>query len=176
MAIILGFVANGIKRAQINTEPQGDDCCHEAQIDQQQRSFRQKISSGLKYAFITLPKDIGLEVIIGIAVASFITVCEPLQEFIQAYLIGVLGYVFVLLTGLITYVCSTASVPMADALIQSGMSQGQALCYLIVGPVTSYGTILVIRKDFGIHVLSLYLSIICITSLVCGTILDIFVG
>ena len=83
---------------------------------------RQKIKEAVKYAFVTLPKEIGLEIIVGIALASFITVFEPIQHLINEYLTGLVGYFFVLIIGLVTYVCSTASVPMADAFMKSGMS------------------------------------------------------
>lgn len=176
MGMVMGFVANGIK---YNYKPQEDelrDCCHDSSqplgVDDVPNAT--KLKNALKFAFITLPKEIGLEVIVGIALASFITVFEPIQHLIHEYLVGAVGYVFVLFIGLLTYVCSTASVPMADAFIQSGMSYGQALCYLLVGPITSYGTILVIKKDFGMHVLALYLSIICVLSLIYGIILDAF--
>ena len=108
----------------------------------------------------------------GIAVASFITVYGPLQKFIGQYLTGILGYGAVLFLGLLTYVCSTASVPVADAFIKSGMSSGQALTYLIVGPVTSYATMLVIKKDFGGRILFLYLAVIAVGSVISGLILD----
>ena len=110
----------------------------------------------------------------GIALASFITVFEPIQYLIREYLIGFVGYFFILIIGLATYVCSTASIPMADAFLQSGLSHGQALCYLLVGPITSYGTILVIKKDFGVRVLTIYLGVICILSVLYGLFFDYF--
>ena len=137
-------------------------------------SVGQKAKEAVTYAFVTLPKEIGLEIILGIAIASFITVFEPIQYVISEYLTGLFGYVFVLIIGLVTYVCSTASVPMADAFMESGMSHGQALCYLLVGPITSYGTILVIKKDFGLRILLVYLGMICSLSLIYGLIYDMF--
>ena len=74
--------------------------------------------------------------------------------------------------GLLDSVCSTASVPLADALVRSGMRYGQALCYLLLGPITSYGTILVIRKDFGKKVLVMYLGVISVMSLLAGIVYD----
>jgi len=101
---------------------------------------------------------------VGLLVAAFISIFDPLHSFIAQYLSGILGYIAVLFVGILTYVCSTASVPMADALAQNGMSFGQALCYLIAGPVTSYSAILVIKKDFGSKMMAVYLFIICIFS------------
>ena len=61
---------------------------------------------------------------------------------------------------------------MADAFIQIGMSYGQGLFYLLIGPITSYGTILVIKKDFCSRVLAIYLGVICVMSLLYGFIYD----
>jgi len=177
MALVMGVIVNKMNLKNANSESKEDDddsCCHPEHKDDNgsKVSVVQKIKEVFSYAFVTLPKDIGVEIIIGVAVASFITVFEPIQFLIREYLIGLTGYIFVLIIGLLTYVCSTASVPMADAFIQSGMSYGQGLCYLLVGPITSYGTILVIKKDFGSRILTIYLSVICIMSLLYGLIYD----
>jgi len=179
MALVLGVIINKMDvKAASGEEETDDSCCHpEHQEDKGPKaSVAQKIKEVFSYAFVTLPKEIGVEIIIGVAIASFITVFEPIQFLIREYLIGVTGYIFVLVIGLLTYVCSTASVPMADAFMQSGMSYGQGLCYLLVGPITSYATILVIKKDFGSRVLTVYLSVIVIVSLLAGFIYDGFIS
>lgn len=63
---------------------------------------------------------------------------------------------------------------MTDALVTSGMSMGQALCYLLVGPITSYSTIMVIKKDFGRQVLGVYLLVIIVFSLLSGLVVDYY--
>lgn len=141
----------------------------------QPRSFFAKIKGVLKYAFITMPKEIGVQILAGIAVASLVVVSAPIQLFIHTYLTGVVGYIAVLIFGLIDYTCSTASVPLADALIKSGMSHGQGLTYLILGPVTSYPTILVVKKQFGWNVVWMYIAVISVMSLSAGILYDIFV-
>jgi len=179
MALVMGVLINKMNIKTVNDGGGDDDsCCQtEHQADKGLKvPFTQKIKEVFSYAFVTLPKEIGVEIIIGVAVASFITVFEPIQFLIREYLIGFTGYLFVLIIGLLTYVCSTASVPLADAFLQSGMSHGQGLCYLLVGPITSYGTILVIKKDFGSHVLTVYLSVIVIVSLLAGFIYDGFIS
>jgi len=176
MAILMGIVTNGIKLKgdDIGNNDESESCCHPgtASIQGLVAPVRQRIKEAIHYAFVTLPKEIGLEIIVGIAIASFITVFEPIQHLISEYLTGLFGYFVVMIIGLVTYVCSTASVPMADAFMKSGLSHGQALCYLLVGPITSYGTIMVIKKDFGWRVLSVYLGIICSLSLIYGLVYD----
>jgi len=66
------------------------------------------------------------------------------------------------------YICSTASVPLVHAFIEQGMNVGAGMVLLIVGPVTSWGTILVLRKEFGGKTLLTYLVVICITALALG--------
>lgn len=177
MAIVLGFISNDIRVDLRQSKEKKDDCCSDdGGKTIVQKTFIHKFTDALKFAFITLPKEIGLEIVIGIAVASAITIFEPFHQFIAEHLTGLMGYFFILVTGLITYVCSTASVPLADAFIQSGMSHGQALCYLLVGPVTSYSVILVIKKEFGWNVLTLYLSVLCIFSLIYGLCWDMLLS
>lgn len=141
----------------------------------QQRFFFAKIQRVLWYAFITMPKEIGAQILFGIAIASLVVASTPIQQFIQTYLTGAVGYVFILIFGLIDYTCSTASVPLANAIIKSGMSHGQALAYLILGPVTSYPTILVVKKQFGWKVLWIYIAVISGMSLLAGILYDIFI-
>jgi len=177
MAWIIGFCGNFLKIEEIEFLKSEDPCCeHEESRINKKRTFLKKIWASLRYAFIVLPKEIGFEVLVGIAIASIITIYEPAQNIIHEHLTGVAGYAFITVIGLLTYVCSTASVPLADALIQGGMSYGQALCYLLVGPITSYGTILVIRKDFGGKVLAVYLSLIIVLSVFYGVIYDLYIG
>jgi len=178
MALVLGVIINKVHLKSVPAQGEVDESCCQPEHQNAQGSntpIGQKIKEIFIYAFVTLPKEIGVAIIIGIALASFITVFEPIQHLIREYLTGMAGYFFVLTIGLVTYVCSTASVPMADAFLQSGMSYGQGLSYLLIGPITSYGTILVIRKDFGSRVLAIYLGVICIMSLLYGFVYDGFV-
>jgi len=66
------------------------------------------------------------------------------------------------------YICSTASVPLVHAFISQGMNIGAGMVLLLVGPVTSWGTILVLRKEFGGKILLAYLMVIAIMALVLG--------
>jgi uncharacterized membrane protein YraQ (UPF0718 family) len=178
MAILMGSVVNRFagRENDLDRTEKADCCSGQTEIvSPYGHALFNKSKDAIYYAFVTLPREIGVEILIGIGLASFVAVFEPLQYFIRDYLVGYVGYVFILVVGLFTYVCSTASVPMADAFIHSGMSHGQALCYLLVGPITSYSTILVIKKDFGCRILGIYLAIICALSLIYGLAYDYFI-
>ena len=81
---------------------------------------------------------------------------------------GGLGYLFSLGFGLIMYICSTASVPLVHAFVSQGMNMGAGMVLLLVGPITSWGTMLVLRKEFGGRILAIYLAVICTMSLALG--------
>jgi uncharacterized membrane protein YraQ (UPF0718 family) len=70
--------------------------------------------------------------------------------------------------GVLTYLCSTASVPLVDSLIKQGMNAGAGMTLLVLGPITSYGTILVLRKEYGLKVLVIFLSSLITISLLLG--------
>jgi hypothetical protein len=66
------------------------------------------------------------------------------------------------------YICSTASVPLVHAFVSQGMNVGAGMVLLLVGPITSWGTILVLRKEFGGRILAVYLAVVFVMSLVLG--------
>ena len=180
IGLVMGIIGNGMKLSPGDgaAPSQSRGCCEDSLNDDpacRHSFFFARIKGVLKYAFITMPKEIGAQILLGIAVASLVVASTPVQYFIQTYLTGAVGYVFILIFGLIDYTCSTASVPLADALIKSGMSHGQGLTYLILGPITSYPAILVVRKQFGWKVVWMYVVVISIMSLSAGILFDIFV-
>ena len=124
--------------------------------------------SALRFGFIDMPRRIGLELLLGLALAALVAAITPVGKFVGDYFSGGLGYLFSLIFGLMMYICSTASVPLVDAFISQGMNIGAGMVLLIVGPVTSWGTILVLRKEFGGKTLFIYLVAICIMALASG--------
>jgi len=132
------------------------------------KGIKERIMSVFKYAFIDMVKKIGLEIFLGLVLAALVSTIAPVGEFVGNHFGGGLGYLFSLVFGLIMYICSTASVPLVHAFISQGMNIGAGMVLLIAGPVTSWGTILVLRKSFGGKTLILYLTIISILALSFG--------
>ena len=62
------------------------------------------------------------------------------------------------------YVCATASVPIAAALVMQGMPTGAALVFLMAGPATNVATIGAVRRAFGGRVLAVYLATVILGS------------
>lgn len=171
MGVIIGLIGNRIKHVPKNI-PEKITCPHcEANpehIHAHEKKFKDRAISVLKYAYIELPKEIGLELVIGILLAAGAATFVPVGKLIKAYLGGWIGYVFSIVFGIVMYICSTATVPLVDSLIRQGMNPGAGMTLLLVGPVTSYGTILVLKKEYGMKVLVIFVSSLVLISLIIG--------
>jgi uncharacterized membrane protein YraQ (UPF0718 family) len=132
------------------------------------KGAKERLTSVFRYAFVDMVKEIGPELFLGLALAALVAAIAPVGKFVGGYLSGGLGYLFSLVFGLLMYICSTASVPLVHAFISQGMNIGAGMVLLLVGPVTSWGTILVLRKEFGGKILLAYLMVIAIMALVLG--------
>ena len=73
------------------------------------------------------------------------------------------------------YVCATASVPIAAALIAQGMPTGAALVFLMAGPATNIATIGAVMRAFGGRVLAVYLSTVVVGSVGLAYVYDAFI-
>lgn len=175
MGMVMGLVGNqcqGKQKTESSPEP-CPDCCSDTHQHSHTKELAPRITRALSYGLIELPRRIGFELLIGALVASVIISFDAVREFVRTQLSGFKGYLLLVVIGLIDYVCSTGSVPVANALTQSGVSAGKSMVYLLMGPITSYGTLLVIRKEFGNKILGLYLLVIASVSVLAGWTYDL---
>ena len=70
------------------------------------------------------------------------------------------------------YVCATASVPIAAALVSSGLPPAVALVFLMAGPATNLTTMGAIRKRVGWRVLGVYLGTLIVGSFLSAFLFD----
>ncbi len=142
-------------------------------LETNSRNIAHRMKHVFRYAFVDMVKEIGPELLLGLALAALVAAITPVGKFVGDYFSGGLGYLFSLGFGLVMYICSTASVPLVHAFISQGMNIGAGMVLLIVGPVTSWGTILVLRKEFGRRTLLIYLAVICSLALALGYLFSI---
>lgn len=177
LAVIIMGVAIGLIGNRIKYEPKPipkDIKCPHCETNPEhanlhtKKSLKEKSISVLKYAYIELPKEIGLELFIGLILAAFVATFLPIGRLIKVFLSGWLGYFFAIVFGVLMYLCSTASVPFIDSLIRQGMNAGAGMTLLLIGPIVSYGTILVLRKEYGSKILAIFLASLIVISLLLG--------
>ncbi|MEZ6061058.1 MAG: permease [Planctomycetaceae bacterium] len=106
---------------------------------------------------------------IGVLVSAMISWLVP--ENSLAGRPGMTGISAMLLTLLISvplYVCATSSVPIAAALVVSGLPAGAALVFLMAGPATNVATLGAVYRTLGPKSLAVYLATIVVGSIAAG--------
>jgi uncharacterized protein len=115
--------------------------------------------------------------VFGIVASAAIQIVVPEHALAALGRFGSLGAGFAaLLVSLPLYVCATASVPIAAALVGAGMPAGAALVFLMAGPATNVATIGAVYHALGRRVLAIYLTTIVVGSLGLGVLFDGVVG
>ena len=132
------------------------------------RGFR----AGVEHALDVLD-PIAAWIALGVIISAAISTWVPVGAFDQ---LGgaseALSYVIVLAVAVPLYVCATASVPIAGALIGAGFPTGAALVFLTAGPATNAATIGAVHKSFGGRILAIYLGTIIFGSMALGIAFD----
>ncbi|MED5371325.1 MAG: copper ion binding protein [Myxococcota bacterium] len=85
---------------------------------------------------------------------------------------GLLAMAAALLVSLPLYVCATASVPIAAALVGAGLPTGAALVFLMAGPATNVATLGAVYRTLGKRPLAIYLGTIVVGSIGFGLLFD----
>jgi uncharacterized membrane protein YraQ (UPF0718 family) len=167
--IVGGVLVNIFGEKTIPADTEGekctDECCNH-------KSNTGRFVRGLKYALITLPRDIGGAMFIGLFIAAAISALVP-KDFFAAYLPGgIISMLIMMLFGIPVYVCATASVPIAAVLIAKGLSPGAALVFLMTGPATNAASFMVIWKTLGKRTAIIYLATVAGCALAFGLTID----
>lgn len=114
--------------------------------------------------------------VIGILVSAAITTFLPREVLSGLGAPGTaLAYLIVLAIAVPLYVCATASVPIASALVGAGFPTGAALVFLMAGPATNAATIGAVYRGLGRRPFAIYLSTILVGSLGLGMAFDSFI-
>jgi uncharacterized membrane protein YraQ (UPF0718 family) len=144
-------------------------CCS-ATSSEKDKKF--SMTKAFRYAFVTLLGDIAKPLLWGLLIGALITVAIPqnLSDILVEY--SWLSYLIVVAIAVPMYVCATASLPIAAALMLSGVSAGAAFVFLSAGPATNTVTIGVVKKMLGTRSLYIYLGSITVGSILFGLGLD----
>ncbi|MFP4053917.1 MAG: SO_0444 family Cu/Zn efflux transporter [Phycisphaerae bacterium] len=151
------------------TDPDTPDVCEEACCA---TTGGNRWIRGLKYGFVTLPADIGRALLIGVLIAGLISALVPPGQLPGVLGGGIVAMLIVMVASIPMYVCATASVPIAAALVAQGVSPGAAMVFLMTGPATNAATIATLWKTMGKRTATIYLLSVAITALAAGIVLD----
>jgi len=126
------------------------------------------------YAFNNLLKDISKSLLMGILLGALIVSFIP--ENLSSYLQGNqwLNYILIVAISMPLYVCATASIPIAIALVTAGFSAGAGFIFLTAGPATNSVTMSVVFNNLGKKSLIIYMVSVMLGSILFGYIFDIY--
>lgn len=174
IAMVAGVLTNLLDKEPIKEEKEScSSCCSSSSScssTKKQNSF--SLKGAISYSFGTLLYDISKPLIFGLIFGALITIAIPqnLSDILVEY--SWLSYLIAISIAVPMYVCATASLPIAAALMLSGVSGGAAFVFLSAGPATNTVTIGVVKKMLGTTSLYIYLGTIIAGSVLFGLGLD----
>jgi uncharacterized membrane protein YraQ (UPF0718 family) len=148
--------------------PCTDECCT--------GSTRSALYRIFHYGFVTLLRDLARPLVVGVIIAGVIAALVPDDYFAGAMGGGLPQMLVMMAVGVPLYVCSTASVPIAAALLAKGVSPGAALVFLITGAATNAAGIATVWSVLGQRTALIYLATVIVTALLGGIALNALIG
>ena len=177
IGIIVGLVQNVAEKNEekIEVVKEESTCgchCSCSNTKTQKKSF--SIKEVFSYAYVTLLKDMVKPLFVGLVLGALFTTFVPKEYSSMLFENQFLTYIVIILIAMPLYVCATASLPLAAALMLNGMSGGAVFIFLTAGPATSMVTMSVVYKLLGKKSLIIYMGTIGLLSLLFGFLYDTF--
>lgn len=159
-ALLTGIVGGTVVELTDAGAEQADD----ASTAHADRSFRGMLNHSLDVVRL-----IWGWLLFGVFVSALLTVFVPAGSLSSvAGGSAVVAMLLVLVASVPLYVCATASVPIAAALVTAGLPTGAALVFLMAGPATNVATLGAVWRTFGGKALVGYLGTIVAGSVALG--------
>jgi uncharacterized membrane protein YraQ (UPF0718 family) len=168
-----GSVINAIEKHDANSAEQKQERCTDECCSHEKK--KNWLVRAMKHGFVTLPADIGRAMLLGILIAALISAVVPNDFFADTLAVaggGIIAMLVMMVLGIPVYVCATASVPIAVALIAKGLNPGAALVFLMTGPATNAASLVTIASQLGWRTAIVYLLTVAGCALAGGIILD----
>ncbi|MGC9455307.1 MAG: SO_0444 family Cu/Zn efflux transporter [Phycisphaerae bacterium] len=166
LAVAIFDKGDGASEAQAASATTGHDSC-------EAENKGNRLVRIFSYGFDSLPRDIGRSLLIGLLIAGAISALVPENFFVDLVGTGIWQILILMAAGIPVYVCATASVPIAAALVlQGGASPGAALAFLMTRPATNAATIVTIWRVMGRRTAVIYVLAVALCALGSGVALD----
>jgi HflK protein len=126
------------------------------------------VSRIMRYGFRDLLDDVAWWLVLGLVLSAIVEVALPANLFEGIWGGGVASMLLMLVLSIPLYTCAASSTPMAAALALKGLSPGAALVFLLAGPATNIGSLVVLLKVLGMRAVGVYLAAVTIMTLAAG--------
>ncbi len=167
-AAVTGVIGGWVTHAMSNSSAESECSPLDAAGDDQQGRSRNWLAALCGHSLMLI-RTIWGWLVVGIVASAAIHVFVPESAFagLSAYG-GLTAMLVTLLISIPLYVCATASVPIAAALVASGLPTGAALVFLMAGPATNVATLGAVYRTLGVRALGVYLATVVIGSIGLG--------
>jgi HflK protein len=145
---------------EATSRPDADATRRSAAIDAIRRIIR--------YGFVELLDDISWWLALGIVLSAIAVVAVPAHLFDGVWGGGIVSMLLMLVLSIPLYTCASSSTPMAAAFALKGLSPGAVLVFLLAGPATNIGSLVVLLKVLGRRAVAAYLFAVIIMTLAAG--------
>lgn len=162
------------KTASPQTTHSKPTCCHcsagtPAKPSSPIARRRASLHGMLRHAFLDIPRDIAPSLTVGLVLAGAIAAFLP-TDVLHVQGAGVPASMLLMLAaGIPLYVCSTAAVPMALALMQSGLPVEAAFVFLVAGPAANAAMLATIVQTLGLRSMVIFLLVVSASALAAGS-------
>ena len=122
----------------------------------------------IRYGFADLFDDVAWWLALGILLSAIAEVAIPADLFEGTWGSGLASMLTMLALSVPLYTCASSSTPMAAALALKGLSPGAILIFLLAGPATNIGSLVVLLKVLGRRAVAVYLAAVAMVALAAG--------
>jgi HflK protein len=133
-----------------------------------------RLRRAMRYGFIDLFGDLAFWLLLGFLASGVLMALLPEGFFARFLPSEPISFLAMAVAGAMTYVCASASTPLAAAMVAGGLNPGAALVYLLTGPATNPATLLIVGRLFGRRTVAIYLGTVFAASLGAGFIVNRF--
>jgi hypothetical protein len=159
-----GALTDVVDGATLEPPPAQHHCCSKPRPGLKPETRDRSARAAVLHA-VDLLRSIWGWLIVGVLASAVISTFVPpavIGSAAQYGLAATLG--LALAIALPIYVCATASVPIAAALVAGGLPAGAALVFLMAGPATNVATVGAVGRTLGRRTLAVYLGTIIVGS------------
>ncbi len=166
----LGGMAVAVAERSDSSE---EELSTECQVEVLERkSFIRKLWEMIRYGFFDMVRSIGKWLILGLVIASLITLFVPEDFFVMLSSRPLLAMIAMVVVAVPMYVCATGSIPIALSLMLKGLSPGAAFVLLMAGPAANFASVTVISRTMGKRCAAVYLGSIVVSAIAFGLVID----
>lgn len=136
------------------------------------RPFHHKIVSAVRYGFVDMIDNMGRWLVIGLVIATLITVFVPDSLFVGMREYPLVAMLVVVLIAVPMYICATGSIPIAMSLMLKGLTPGVAFVILMAGPAANFASIVILNRTQGRKATAIYVASVVAVAIGFGLLID----